>query len=283
MFHKPLFMKLWRCVMSSRWLLVVARTLILGLVVLALGAACKSDVQVQKEAPLKYLAAIGARNAPGQLNSPSAVAFGPNDEIAVADTLNDRLQWFSLDGKLLRQTPLRGPDGGITPEALFVRSDGSFLVGELGEPRVYDFAADGQLRKVVQGWPRIDPNDESINSIAEGPDGAIYISESRRERVITMNPDNTVRDVWQGPSARSFKDIMDLAVDPHGNLYVASEMQDRVVKRTPQGQVTEFPIDYPSVIEPMSDGCISGTVSTSVLKASWELDKRRRLSLSVVR
>jgi len=203
------------------------------------------------EAPLKYITSLGRHDKPGQLNGPSGLAFGPNGEIIVGDLLNKRFEWYSPEGTLLHETVITA-----TPISIwdFERmTDGRWYV--LGWNRVDVLSPEGQLLQTFKDWPE-PPKDRGVSfstKLAVGPDGTMYIAETRGKRVVILNPAGSLKEIWTGPDNSPLDNIMSLDVDPQGNLYVASDDQNRIVKRTTDNLVKEFQISNVEVIRVMPD------------------------------
>jgi outer membrane protein assembly factor BamB len=200
------------------------------------------------EAPLKQITEFGRRDSPGQLNYPAGLAILPQDELLVGDAGNQRFQVFSLDGKFLREIPL--PDSKNSFWNFQRMADGSYYILEHGDA-VKVMSPDGQITATFSGWPK--GEDEFLTHLTVGPDRTIYLAEVRGKRVVILNADGTLREIWKGPEGKPFDNIMSLATDTQGNLYVASDDQNRVVKRDPQGGVHEFALKAPRTVLPLPD------------------------------
>ncbi len=200
------------------------------------------------EALLKQVAEFGRRDSPGQLNYPGGLAMLSQDELLVGDAGNQRFQVFSLDGKFLRKIPLPDSKGWI---ADFQRmADGSLYVLDFYNV-LQVMTPDGRVISTFSGWPK--GEDDFSTHLAVGPDRTIYLAETRGKRVVILNADGTLREIWNGPEGKLFDNIMSLATDPQGNLYVASDDQNRVVKRDPQGGIQEFALEAPRTVLPLPD------------------------------
>jgi sugar lactone lactonase YvrE len=198
--------------------------------------------------------ALGSRDAPGQFSYSAIIDITSQGEVLAADSGNNRLQVFSLDGALLRTLPLT--DSYVTD--LDALSDGSFLVADGDANQIELHAASGELLRIVEGWPaptgaNADP-EASIGFVAAGPDGRFYLAESRGARVVILNADGSLSEIWTGPEALPLENIMALELDPAGNLYVLSDSQSRVLKRGPHGELAELRIDEASRIALLADG-----------------------------
>jgi DNA-binding beta-propeller fold protein YncE len=138
-----------------------------------------------------------------RLRNPRGLAFGPDGNLYVTDA-TDRVTVVSSGGTVIRRFggPGKGP-GLLT----FVTKD-----------------------------PR-DPTDLAA-SIAVGPDGKVYVSDSGNGRVEVFTPTGKfVRQVGSfGINAGQFQLPHDVAVDSTGDLYVVDEQFDTVSKFSPTGK-----------------------------------------------
>lgn len=208
-----------------------------------------------KRAPLEYVANVGQRNALGQFGAyASAVVVNPQGEIIVADQNNRRLQGFAPEGVFLRTLPLTE----TYPHDLALLPDGNWVLADWWQNEVEIRTPTGELLQVFADWPPpaggyVNPTTH-IDSVAPGAAGELYIAEARGSRVVVLNPDGSLREVWFGPPERPLEDVMDIETDAAGNLYIVSDTQDRLLKRNPAGQVQEFVIETPHSIAPLPDG-----------------------------
>lgn len=137
------------------------------------------------------------------LRNPRGLAVGPDGNLYVTDG-TDRVTVVSPAGKVLRR--FGGP--GVGP---------------------------GQLTLVTKD-PR-DPTDMA-ESIAVGPDGKVYVSDSGNGRVEVFNPTGKfVRKVGSfGVNEGQFELPYDVAVDASSDLYIVDEQFNTVSKFSPTGQ-----------------------------------------------
>ncbi len=91
---------------------------------------------------------FGTRGAgPGQFSLPAQVACGAGDEIAVADSLNARIQRFGLDGSPIGAFGRKGDAAGdfSLPKGVAYDPEGRIWVVDAQFENVQGFAANGQL------------------------------------------------------------------------------------------------------------------------------------------
>ncbi|MFN8634714.1 MAG: TIGR03663 family protein [Chloroflexota bacterium] len=74
--------------------------------------------------------------------------------------------------------------------------------------------------------------------VAIGPDGRIYTTEGRANRVTVFNQDGTVAATWgrSGPGDGEFNEPWGIAVAPSGEVYVADTWNHRIEKFTADGK-----------------------------------------------
>lgn len=170
---------------------------------------------------------IGERHRPGRpFAHPSAVAFGPDGTVYVADGYGaSRIHAFSPEGALLASwgSPDKGPGQFTTPHGLWVLGDGRVLVADRENDRVQVFSATGEWRATWTDFPR--PMD-----IWSDPEGAVYVTD-QVPRLSRLSPDGTLtgrcRPVLNGAHG--------ICGDVRGRLYLAEVNPSRVTRLVPAG------------------------------------------------
>jgi peptidylamidoglycolate lyase len=145
-------------------------------------------------------------SSPGEFSNPHGIAFMPGStDIVVADRENSRLQLFDREGKFKRQWT--GEKDAVTTGRVFaVAADAQgFLY--VGIRRAdYDTQHTGVIKldhewKIVEsigfGQPG-DPVFNAVHDLAVGPDGSIYVAETRTRRIVKLRP--VKRDQGDGRS-----------------------------------------------------------------------------------
>jgi len=133
---------------------------------------------------------------PGELSNPHGLTFVPGTtDVVVADRENSRLQLFGRAGAFRREW-MGVKDAPTTGRVFSVAADrdGSTYVGIRRAD--YDTAHTGVL-KLDRDWKIAaaigfgqagDPVFNAVHDLAVGPDGSIYVAETRTKRVVKLRP-----------------------------------------------------------------------------------------------
>jgi DNA-binding beta-propeller fold protein YncE len=153
--------------------------------------------------PCPYSAnSVTGERSGGVLRFPQATALGPDGSIYVGDQLSHMIQVFGPDGAFRREigSPGSGPGQLTAVGGVAVAADGTVYVVD-GTDRVLRFGADGtflsqfgssgsgagQFRFGAGGG-----NDAPAGGgIALGPDGTVYVADTRNDRIQRFAPDGS--------------------------------------------------------------------------------------------
>ena len=130
---------------------------------------------------------------PGQFQAPREIALAPDGSLYVADSLNNRIQHLSPDGKVLQ---VWGTHADV--------AKGDAPGGTFNEP-----------------W-----------GVAVGPDGSVYVADTWNYRIQKFTSDGKFLSMWgSGPALGQdqFYGPRGLAVDSLGRLFVADTGNKRIV------------------------------------------------------
>jgi uncharacterized protein (TIGR03663 family) len=86
--------------------------------------------------------------------------------------------------------------------------------------------------------PAGEPQLVEPKGVAVGPDGRIYVSEGRGNRITVLNPDGTMAATWGrgGAGDGEFNEPWGIAVAPSGEVFVADTWNHRIQKFSPDGR-----------------------------------------------
>ncbi|WZO98813.1 NHL repeat-containing protein [Isosphaeraceae bacterium EP7] len=188
---------------------------------------------------------------PGEFHFPIGIAINAADEVFVADFYNDRIQKFSVDGKLLAVLPVLPNPGGIA-----ISRSGDLYLSHFAERKreerttdrvsVYDPAG-----KLLRQWGRTGSNDGEFDcpgGLALGQDGRVYVADQTNRRVQVFDGEGKFLFKWgeHGSKPGQFGGKVSirsrvggpqfLAFDSTGNVYTTEGSEGRVQKFTPEGK-----------------------------------------------
>ena len=187
-----------------------------------------------KEPGYEMIAMWGTKGTgPGQFNDPTGIAIAGN-EVFVADSRNNRIQVFDLDGRFLRQFGTAGTGMGQLgrPMNLTIR-DGRLYVPEYFNDRIQVFKTDGTSQRII-GSPGSHPGQfNAPGGVAVSADGSIFVADFYNQRVQKLSRDGSFIRQWGvtgkwGRWAGQFGYPTDVAVSDNGSLYVADGYNDRI-------------------------------------------------------
>ncbi len=177
---------------------------------------------------------------PGELSSPHGITIGPDGNIYVADSGNNRIDKFSPEGELLASygsyaSILEGEAPGGTmnqPWDLAVSQDGSIFVADTFNHRIQKLSADGTYIKMwgifAQGS---DP--ESMwgpRGIAIDQNGHLLVTDTGNKRVMVFDQDLNYLSQFGGAGfdPGQFDEPVGIAVSNDGKVVVADTWNRRV-------------------------------------------------------
>lgn len=205
-----------------------------------------------KAAVPRFLGEWGEEGSePGEFHFPIGIAINAADEIFVTDFYNDRVQKFSVDGRLLAVIPVLPNPGGIA-----ISRSGDLYLAHFAERKreerktdrisVYDSAG-----KLLRQWGRTGSNDGEFDcpgGLAVRQDGRVYVADQTNRRVQVFDGEGRFLFKWgeHGSKPGQFGGKVSirsrvggpqfLTFDSKGNLYTTEGSEGRVQKFTPEGK-----------------------------------------------
>lgn len=167
-------------------------------------------------------------SGPGEFNSPTGVAVGPDDLIYVVDAGNHRIQVFTEDGAFQQEWGRHGDGDGQfnAPLALAVAADGTVYVADTDNRRVQFFAPTGDYLGQWGGQGRKAGRFDFPLGIAVAGDGTVYVSDEVNNRVQFFAPDGRYLGQWATVGSSLFAGPTSLAVAPDGKAVYVTRGHD---------------------------------------------------------
>lgn len=173
-------------------------------------------------------------------SAPSSVGSGPQGNLIVADTANNRIVEMLPSGELTLVWGSKGTDAGQfnTPKALAVDMNGNIFVADTGNHRIQKYSPNGQLLATWGGKGIGLGQFQSPSGIAVDRAGNIYVSDTGNNRIQKLSQSGEPVATWggQGSGPGQFDKPLGLAVDAKGNIYVADSGNNRVQKLSAKGE-----------------------------------------------
>lgn len=169
------------------------------------------------------LVTIGAFGQ-ADLSRPHDVAFDPAGRLLVADTGNDRIAIYEVEGVTGR---LVGEIAGLAgPEGVVAAADGTIY---LTNARGHNVEAWRGGKRIAQGGGRGAGDNEFVrpHDIDIGPDGKIYVSDPGYGRIQVL--DDGLRKLGEiGGERYRFNEPKYFAINGKGAIFVVDELNNQV-------------------------------------------------------
>ena len=190
---------------------------------------------------------LGWGEALGQFIWVTAIAFGPDGDLYLADENNHRINVYTLEGNFLRCWGTEGNQPGELnrPSGLAFDGNGSLLVVDSLNHRVQRFSQDGAF---INSWGEFGDGPGQFRmpwGVAVGPAGEVYITDWRNDRVQVFDADGAWMTTYDGrDGGDGFSRPNGIAVDSLGRIYVCDWWNDRVQVLDETGRVMDTLIGH---------------------------------------
>ena len=189
----------------------------------------------------------GWGEAPGQFIWVTAIAFGPDGNLYLADENNHRISKFTSEGHFLDCWGEFGDAVGQInrPSGLAFAPDGTVVIADSLNHRIQRFTADGSSLD-AWGEPGHGPGQFNMPwAVAVDSSGAVYVSDWRNDRVKKFERDGRLVAEFDGrDGGNGFSRPNGLAVDGQGRIYVCDWWNDRVQVLDAAGRVVDTLIGH---------------------------------------
>ncbi len=176
---------------------------------------------------------IGSRGSePAFFKAPRGLAVDSQGHFWVADTGNDRLQKFSIEGNLLQVIGKSGSGEGElrAPSGVAVSPKGNICVADTGNKRVQVFSPKGMFLGAFGKSGKLSGQFNEIVDIAVDASENIYVVDRGNDRVVKTDGNGGL--LWEagktGKQEGEFKGPENIAVSPDGEVYVLDAGNGRI-------------------------------------------------------
>jgi sugar lactone lactonase YvrE len=190
----------------------------------------------------------------GELNTAHGIAVAPNGYIYIADSGNNRIEYFTNTGVYLgswgtyataADSNSPAPSGTFNePWGVAVGPDGSVYVTDTWNNRIQKFTADG---KFITMWGTGGLGDTPTSfygprGIAVDANGRVYITDTGNKRVVVFDQDGNYIAQFgsSGMENGQFDEPVGIAVDANGLVYVADTWNYRIQVFAPDTAGTTY-------------------------------------------
>lgn len=181
----------------------------------------------------KLLLTLGQEGKAGetrdQFNQPADIAFGPHEELYVADGYgNSRVVKFAADGKFIKAWGKKGTGDGEfnLVHAVVVDDHGTVYVGDRENNRVQIFDSDGNFKGK---WTEFGA---PFGLFLDRHGHHFLVADGRAHKCLVLDPHGKVLETWgnQGTQPGQFDLPHSVSMDSDGAVYVTEITNQRVQK-----------------------------------------------------
>jgi len=177
-----------------------------------------NDVKVLDPASLRVIGRIGV----GELSAPHDVAIDRAGRLMVADSGNDRIAIYTLEGN--GGTLVESLTGLSSPEGMAQGRDGKIFVADTASGSVVVFQDGKEIARQRAPHAGSEPYRRPHDLDIDGK-GRVFVVDSGNNRIILL--DQALKHLATlGKEAYGFNDPKYLAFDRQGRTYIADEYND---------------------------------------------------------
>lgn len=229
---------------------------------------------------------MNASGTPESRRQPRGIDVGPDGRIAVADSLNGRVQILNSSAEFVSNVGagvLSGKYSGVSDVAW--DDKGNLFVADTWNHAVAKFDPAGKVIRVVKEWGKQGIGFGTFfgpRGIATDRNGNVYVTDTGHKLVRGFDSDLNPINAWggEGAAAGQFNEPVGIDVDPEGRVVVADTGNGRVQRFHPSGVFIDEFITLPATdsdrvsLEPNLDVLKDGriVVSYSSTENVWVID-----------
>lgn len=180
----------------------------------------------------------------GEFIDPMDVAVGPDEQIYIVDSVNNRVQVFSRDGTPLRYWSTGGtkePVGFVAPRGIAVSPTGEVYVADTGNNYIKVFSAAGMFRHRWGGFGSADGLFISPHGLAVDT-AKVYVADTSNNRIGVFDLKGTFIFSFGGYGSRpgQLNRPTAVAVSERGEIYVCDSDNNRIQKFDARGKLLKM-------------------------------------------
>jgi predicted membrane-bound mannosyltransferase/DNA-binding beta-propeller fold protein YncE len=175
----------------------------------------------------------------GQFQGPHEIAMAPDGSLYVTDSLNNRIQHLSPDGKVLQVwgsgadvSKGNAPGGTFNePWGIAVAPDGSVYVADTWNYRIQKFTSDGKFIMMWGSGPAIGQDQfYGPRGLAVDNLGRVFVADTGNKRIVFYDSQGNYLGEFGTPGLQlgELDEPVDIAVDPLGRIFVTDTWNQRV-------------------------------------------------------
>ena len=141
---------------------------------------------------LKPVSAFGFEGSSvGKFSYPWGVAVNANDEIAVTDQFNNRVQIFSSEGKFLRSFGKKGDNAGElnSPRGITFHNNGNIFVADCYNDRIQIFSGEGEFVGSFGGEGNLESQLKNPSGLSVDSEGNIIVADRGNKLIKIFSPE----------------------------------------------------------------------------------------------
>ena len=151
--------------------------------------------------PIKYWGDPGSSE--GELNGPSGIAFDSDENLFVADHMNNRIQKFTKDGNYIFSFGDKGQDALNMPWGVFVSGDGFVYAADWGNDRIVKYDSSGDFIRSFGSRGSRKGQFKNPSGVAVDKEGYIYVTDWGNERLEILDKNGNFIESLRGQATIS--------------------------------------------------------------------------------
>ena len=173
----------------------------------------------------KFLWAFSSEgSAPGQLDSPQGIAYGPDNRLYISNTGNSRVEVFNSDGIYLYGFAAVRQDGmtKVNPAKISVSRAGDVFVSDPDKSLLLKYDRSGKVLKEFS---------VANNGAVADRHGMLYLINSKEGKVREFSDMGETVGTFgtRGKGKSEFRNLRDITIDEAGNIYLSDDDNKKVV------------------------------------------------------